>query len=135
MVCKAFGLHHIDRSSSGKAFGLRHINRSSSGKAFGLRHINRSSSGYLARSDGLLHTDRSSNGFLTKLPTQAFKEHPKLSPLTAALKDHPKLSHFTSTKVPTAAKRERPGPPACIDEGPEAKRFDVATKADDADVP
>jgi hypothetical protein len=73
--------------------------------------------------------------FSTKLPTTALKEHPKLSHLTPALKEHPNLSPFTSTKVPSTAKRERSAPPAFIDKVPDAKRFDVATKADDADVP
>jgi hypothetical protein len=62
-------------------------------------------------------------GFPTKLPSH-----------TPALKEHPKLIPFTSTKVPTSAKRERPGPPTCIDGGPDANRFAVATKADDVDV-
>jgi hypothetical protein len=54
-------------------------------------------------------------------------EYPRLSPFTSPL---------ASTKVPTAAKRERPGPdPTGSDVGPESKRFAVATKADDADVP
>jgi hypothetical protein len=49
--------------------------------------------------------------------------------------EYTRLSPFTSTKVPTAAKREHPWPPTFIDVVPDAKRFDVATKADDTDVP
>jgi hypothetical protein len=90
-----------------------------------------------------------------KLPPQtlALKEHPNLSPFpldlsvsstataaamvppqTLALKEHPKMIPFTSTKGPMASKSERPEPPTCIAEGPEAKRFVVATKAEDVDV-
>jgi hypothetical protein len=51
----------------------------------------------------------------------------------------PRLSPFTSplalTNGPPAAKRERPGTPTGSDVGPEANKFSVATKADDADVP
>jgi hypothetical protein len=51
----------------------------------------------------------------------------------------PRLSPFTSplasTKGPTTAKRELPGPPTGSDVGPEANRFSVATKVDDSDVP
>jgi hypothetical protein len=59
----------------------------------------------------------------------------RLPSKTPALKEHPRLSPFTSSKVPTADKRERPGPPTGIDVGPEANIFAVATKADDANVP
>jgi hypothetical protein len=52
---------------------------------------------------------------------------------------YPRLIPFpfplASTKVTTAAKRERLGSPTGSDVGPEAKRFAVATKADDADEP
>jgi hypothetical protein len=53
-------------------------------------------------------------------------KYPRLSPFTSPL---------ASTKVPLAAKRERPGPPTGSDVEPDAKRFAVSTKADDADVP
>jgi hypothetical protein len=53
-------------------------------------------------------------------------EYPRLSPYTSPL---------ASTKVPTASKRERLGPPTGSDVGQEANRFPVATKADDDDVP
>jgi hypothetical protein len=48
---------------------------------------------------------------------------------------HPRPSPFTKTNVPGVTKRGRPGSPASIDVVPEAKRFAIATKADDAKVP
>jgi hypothetical protein len=60
--------------------------------------------------------------------TQVFviSKTPRSSPFTSPL---------DSTKGPTAAKRERSGLPTGSDVGPEAKRFAVVTKVDDADMP
>jgi hypothetical protein len=49
--------------------------------------------------------------------------------------EHPRPSPFTETNVPGVAKRGRPGSPASSDVVPEAKRFAIATKADNAEVP
>jgi hypothetical protein len=49
--------------------------------------------------------------------------------------EYPIPSPFTETNVPSFAKRGRPGSQASSDVLPEAKRFAIATKADDAEVP
>jgi hypothetical protein len=49
--------------------------------------------------------------------------------------EYSRPSPFTEKNVPGVAKRGRPGSPASSDVVPEAKRFAIATKADDAEVP
>jgi hypothetical protein len=49
--------------------------------------------------------------------------------------EYPRPSPFTETNVLGVTKRGRPGSPASSDVVPEAKRFAIATKADDAEVP
>jgi hypothetical protein len=49
--------------------------------------------------------------------------------------EYPRPSPITESNVPGVTKRGRPGSPASSDVVPEAKRFAIATKSDDAEVP
>jgi hypothetical protein len=49
--------------------------------------------------------------------------------------EYPIPSPFTETNVPGVAKRGRPGSPESSDVVTDTKRFAIATKADDAEVP
>jgi hypothetical protein len=94
-----------------------------------------------------LKAPRAQMVFPIRLPSEAPpSEEPFLNPMgtfesqgaptqVLTISEYPRLSPLMSTKVPMASKRERPGPATVIDVGPGVKRFCVATKADDADIP